>query len=278
MANNRMLRAALAYAERLNWAVIPLHTIQSDGTCGCGKANCTSPGKHPITTHGVSEATKDIEKIKEWWSKYPNANIGIAAGRRSGFWVLDIDGEMGEIELKQLEAANGRIPDTVEQLTGGGGRHILFKYPEDVKIPNRVGLRPKVDIRSDGGYIVVSPSIHKSGRNYAWEVSSHPLEIAIAEAPHWLLKLVTENESMFEIKPLTYWQSIASGVYEGQRNSTVASIIGHLLSHRIEPVLAAQLVFAWNRQYNKPPLPDDEVMKVIDSIAGRELRKIKYFN
>lgn len=274
--NNKMLRAAIAYVEKLNWAVLPLHSVVN-GKCTCGKENCPNTGKHPIgalVPNGVKDATKDINKVKEWWTKKPWANIGVATGKISGFFVIDVDGEIGKEELRSLEFEHSKLPDTVEQLTGSGGKHILFKYPSDVVISNKVGIVPKVDIRSDGGYIVVAPSIHKSGNWYIWEASSHPLEVEIAEPPKWLVDLIAEKPTGGK-RPPEYWRQIANGVVEGYRNMSAASLMGLLLRRRINPVLATMLVVAWNREYNKPPMDDEEVLKVCESIAKREIQKLQ---
>ncbi|WP_041725824.1 bifunctional DNA primase/polymerase [Caldicellulosiruptor acetigenus] len=269
-----MLRMAISYVERLDWAVFPVHSV-IDGKCTCGKENCPNAGKHPIgalVPNGVKDATKDINKVKEWWTKKLWANIGVATGKISGFFVIDVDGEIGKEELRSLELEHSKLPDTVEQLTGSGGKHILFKYPSDVVIPNKVGFIPKVDIRSDGGYIVVAPSIHKSGNQYMWEALSHPFEVEIAEPPNWLIDLIAEKPTGGK-RPPEYWWQIANGVVEGCRNMSAASLMGLLLRKGISPILATTLVLAWNRQFNKPPLEDDEVLKVCDSIAKKELQR-----
>ncbi|WAM35594.1 bifunctional DNA primase/polymerase [Caldicellulosiruptor acetigenus] len=275
--NLKMLRAAIAYVERLNWAVLPLHSIV-DGQCTCGKRDCPNAGKHPLgelVPNGVKDATKDKKKVKEWWLKRPWANIGIATGKISGFFVLDVDGEIGKEELRTLEVEHDKLPDTVEQLTGSGGKHILFKYPSDVVVPNKVGFIPKVDIRSDGGYIVVAPSIHKSGNQYMWEASSHPLEVEIAEPPKWLIDMIVEKPLTDVKRPPEWWRKLAQGVPEGYRNMSAASLMGLLLRKRINPVLATMLVLAWNREYNKPPMDDKEVLRVCESIAKREMQRLQ---
>jgi hypothetical protein len=86
--NPNMLDAALAYAQR-GWAVLPLHTVRN-GQCSCGNTTCSSPGKHPHTTHGVKDATTDKATIEQWWSQWPEANIGIATGAISRLVVLDV--------------------------------------------------------------------------------------------------------------------------------------------------------------------------------------------
>ena len=88
---------ALEYAP-LGLRVVPMHTIE-DGHCSCeAVSDCPRPGKHPITRHGVNDATTDDEQIVKWWTEHPNANIGIAAGRASRILVLDIDPRNGGTE------------------------------------------------------------------------------------------------------------------------------------------------------------------------------------
>ena len=157
-----MMDAALHYAKQ-GWMVFPVHGI-NNGKCTCGRSNCGSPGKHPMSAlapHGCQDATADQHKIQEWWAKNPQANIAVATGKGSGFFVLDVDLPEGEHSLEALENQHGKLPITVEQITGGGGKHLLFKFPDNCDIRNSTGrLGPKLDIRGEVGYIVVAPSSH----------------------------------------------------------------------------------------------------------------------
>lgn len=263
------LKEALAYAA-LGWHVFPLHAMLN-GRCSCGR-QCTSPAKHPITVNGVKAATTDTRQITAWWTRYPWANIGVATGSISGFIAVDIDPKNGgEASLEDLIIKNGEMPVTVEAITGSGGRHILFKHPGG-HIGNRTNLFPGVDIRGDGGYIVVAPSNHPSGNHYVWHRS--PRNTPLAQLPFWLYSLLQSSHTGNR-KPVTEWRKLVQGVQEGERNQTVASLTGHLLAKGVDPWVTVQLVLAWNAQCNEPPLSDDEVLKTINSIAGRELRKRK---
>lgn len=107
-----MLRAALAYVEKLNWAVFPVHSIVN-GVCDCGNVHCSSAGKHPKTYNGVKSATTNLQIVKEWWGKWPNANIGVATGKKSGFFVLDIDIKNdGPGSLSKQIELNEPLPET----------------------------------------------------------------------------------------------------------------------------------------------------------------------
>lgn len=178
--------AAGEYAKK-GWRVLPCHSITKAGTCSCGKADCDSAGKHPITRRGVRDATTNQAKINEWWSKHPNANIGVATGQASGFIVLDIDPRnSGDANLAMLIDQYGALPETATAETGGGGAHYLFAVPEG-KL--RGTIRTGIDLKADGGYIIAAPSTHRSGKQYRWREGRGPGEIPIAAMPDWLLKI-----------------------------------------------------------------------------------------
>lgn len=170
-----MLQHALAYAAR-GWYVFPVHT-PNDGACSCHRRDCDRIGKHPRISTGRNGASIDPDIITRWWTTWPDANIGIATGKESGFLVLDVD-TGGEDSIPE------KLPDTVEQITGSGGRHALFKRPStDSRFKTLVRFLPGLDSRADGGYIVAPPSLHVSGDRYEWEASSHPDECPLSDPP-----------------------------------------------------------------------------------------------
>lgn len=168
--NSDRLSAALEYAAH-GWPVGPLHGLQS-GHCSCHRGpECAAPGKHPRTQHGSKDFTTDAEQIRTWWTWWPNSNVGIATGQRSGIMVLDVDGERGLESLRDYEDRYGPLPETPRSRTGSGGLHLLFAWP-GIHLGNTASiLGPGLDIRCCGGLIVAPPSIHASGRPYQWEVS-----------------------------------------------------------------------------------------------------------
>lgn len=188
--------AALAYASRFGWSVFPVHSVVS-GVCTCGDKQCKRPGKHPVSKlapHGLKDATKDQEIIKRWWTANPSVNIGVATGAASGFFALDVDiGKGGEDSLFDLRQKCNSWPDTVSQITGSGGWHFLFTHPGMTVLNSVEILGPGLDVRGDGGYIVVPPSEHISGRRYEWEGSSRPDEISIKKAPDYLIERVLKR-------------------------------------------------------------------------------------
>lgn len=147
--------------------------------------------KVPLTPRGVHDATTDLHQIGAWWSQWPDANIGIACGERSGLFVVDIDGPEGEASLAALEAERGPLPPAPTVVTGKG-RHMYFRhYPGARNSAGRLGER--VDTRGDGGYVVAPPSMHESGRRYEWDPGAGPGERRRPEVPEWLCEALAKR-------------------------------------------------------------------------------------
>ena len=254
---NKILECALNYAH-LGWSVFPCHSITS-GKCSCGNNNCQNQGKHPRTKNGFIDATTNETIITEWWSKWPEANIGCATGAISGIIVLDLDKKHGRTS-KEFS-----IPVTVSTRTGGGGEHFFFKYPGYyVKSTNGQILGLGVDIKGDGGYVILSPSLHLSGNTYDWMVSPH--EIEPVGVPEWLKKALGKQ---MDTKSNKLWQKGVNGASEGNRNETATSMAGKIRSSLpieiVETVGWSGLV-SWN-QNNTPPISEDELRGIWNSIA-----------
>jgi putative DNA primase/helicase len=178
------LSRALSYAS-YGWRVLPLHSIKN-GACTCSAGSkCQHAGKHPRTARGVKNATTDVNQIKVWWQKWPDANIGIATGRVSQIIVVDIDGDEGKGNFDRLIEANGRVPKTVIVKTPRG-RHIYFKAPGYRVLNSASRIAPGIDVRGDGGYVVAPGSTTADA--YAFKPGRGPDEIEVAVAPEWLLK------------------------------------------------------------------------------------------
>ena len=147
---------------------------------------CQTPGKTPLVRwKKYQNRLPTEEEIRTWWERWPEANVGCATGAVSGFFVLDVDPRHGGDE--EIAARGLTTPDTITSLTGGSGTHYLFDHP-GWTVGNDVSVYPGLDIRGDGGLIILPPSVHESGETYTWEVSSRPGEVDIAQAPQWLLE------------------------------------------------------------------------------------------
>jgi hypothetical protein len=164
-SNVGVLEAALAYLAQ-GWSVIPVN------------------GKQPLVrwqsyqSERASEAT-----VREWWARWPAADIGIVTGAVSGLVVLDLD----HFDPEELLAhSGGSLPRTPIVQTARG-YHVYFEHPGRA-VRNRAGLLPGVDLRGDGGFVLAPPSLHASGHRYTWKVS--PTEAPVVPIPEWLHKLL----------------------------------------------------------------------------------------
>ncbi|MDT4291783.1 bifunctional DNA primase/polymerase [Methylomonas sp. MO1] len=198
------IESRLEYASKyaaLGWPVLPLHWITERGVCSCGKTYCRSAGKHPLLQKGLLDAATDTKTLNAWFKKWPKANIGIRTGAASGIFVLDIDPRHGgDDALEQLKGELGSIPDDVVQDTGSGGSHICFRYagPECRSTTN---FYPGIDLRGDGGFIVVEPSNHVAGGDYFWDGAS-PLDGAkLPELPRKLLAKLRDKKNAMKHPP-----------------------------------------------------------------------------
>ncbi|MDR3587511.1 MAG: phage/plasmid primase, P4 family [Desulfosporosinus sp.] len=261
---NIILDAALEYGQR-GWRVIPLHWPLVNGKCSCNIDACDNVGKHPTIKDWPNKGTSDLGQIAKWWDHWPQANIGILTGKKHGLLLLDVDiKDDGPGVLAALEAHNGPLPDTVEAITGSGGRHVLFKYPENRKILNKARFKDGLDTRSDGGMFVAAPSLHASGRRYEWDVMFHPDETELANCPEWLLLLMTETNTKGNGE--VPQNNTGKSINEGARNSTLTSLAGTMRRRGMsyEAIFAALL--EENKKY-LPPLDEKEVRMVAMSVS-----------
>jgi Bifunctional DNA primase/polymerase, N-terminal/Primase C terminal 1 (PriCT-1) len=228
---------------------------------------CRPQDKRPATAHGVKDATADPGVIAAWWQQ-ADYNIGVATGAISNIMVVDVDDVDAEAELRKLETAHGALPATVEAVTARG-RHLFFKWPER-DIRNSAGkIAPGIDVRGNGGYIIAPPSLHPSGRRYAWSVDSANV---FAPAPAWLLDIISAPKDT--AAPVMAWNDlIRDGAGVGCRNDSMTRLVGHLLHRRIDPLTTLELALAVNDARFRPPLPRAEVTAIVDSIAAIELRR-----
>jgi putative DNA primase/helicase len=149
--SNVEIQKGLMKALKAGWAVFPL----------------VEAGKTPVYPGGCRAATRSVQRVLNHWKQHPNRNYGIATGKPSGIFVLDIDGSEGEASLRSLCAKNGLLLPTVTVLTAKG-RHLYFDT-NGLLIGNSVGkLGPGIDVRGDGGYVVGAGSVHPSGHVYRY--------------------------------------------------------------------------------------------------------------
>lgn len=218
-----MMEFALRYAAD-GFAVFPVYEPTAIGVCSCGKADCK--GKHPRTPNGCTDATVDIETIKGWWTKWPNASIGVTTGAKSGLAVVDLDGIEGIASGRRLN-----LTSNVVALTGNGQQ--LFYRDEQEKLRNSVKkLAPGIDTRGAGGYVVVPPSLHPNGKRYTW--TTVPLSrTALTPLPPTLMaqeSKVSGTTSTLR-KPSDWIADALEDMRKGHVHNTLVSVLGKFRSH-----------------------------------------------
>jgi len=251
--------AAQQYVSQ-GFSVIPLCWPGSDGSCACGRNHQGKLiGKVPLTEHGLNDATQTLGGVREYWGKWPYANIGLLTKK---LIVLDLDVKSGGFNSKnQLIAKNGEFPRTRVHKTGGGGEHWLYLAPEGSDYRGGAGKYgyPGVDIRANGGYIVAPCSLHASGERY--EVIDNA---SIAPAPAWILELITIKTSISITTQSGTGHPIT--IPEGQRNDTLTSLAGSMQRRGMAKEAIVAALKSENQLCCSPPMADEEVERITCSI------------
>jgi putative DNA primase/helicase len=233
-----MKNSALSYAAR-GWRVIPLR-----------------PGtKLPCIDGWQFKASSDPAQIEEWWTQWPDANIGILA--ESVGVVIDLDQKHGDDAVGywlNLLAENADIQTAVVE-TPTTGQHWYFTLPAGVEFGNPTGIVPGVDIRGKAGFVVAPPSV-VDGKTYRWMNDIPP-----AEAPDWLLKWLLQHTAS---KSMAQPQTIP----EGQRNTTLFKRACALRQLGYEEWEILKEIEKANQALVKPPLPRREVERLVKSAAS----------
>lgn len=175
----------------LGHPVFPLYGMKN-GKCTCGNVTCSNAGKHPRHMNSFKEATTNPTIINMWFKYEPELNYGVRLGQEIGntgkmAMVVDVDRykEGGADALEELEKIHGRLPDTVEVLTGAGGSHYYFLADCSLNFAGKMGAN--IDLKVNG-YVVGPGSVHASGRRYEMEASSDLFEgQKIANLPQWVI-------------------------------------------------------------------------------------------
>ncbi len=268
---------ALAFCRHALPVLFVCWPVASNGrlVCCCPKGrDCRTPAKHPfgkLAPKGLLSATTDVGIIKGWGDQAPDANLGLLS---DSLIVLDSDPRHGgDDALRELEREH-EFPPTWRVLTGGGGEHVYFRCPAGVTVRSSEAstnpvLGAGVDVRARVGYVITPPSRHISGRSYAWSVDHHPRDVALAEAPPWLIERLAVRAGGNGVSPET-WRQLTSGTIREYPDRAAVQVAGHLLRRWVDPYLVAGLLHAWNQTYVHPPLPDDELRRILDRVARLE--------
>jgi hypothetical protein len=195
--------------------------------------------------------------IRHWWEQWPSANIGGALGPKAGRFAEDVDPRNGGDEAQAaLLDKNGALPTTLTAGTGGDGYHFVFRWPAGYTGKLRGKLGPGLDVKAEGGYIVLAPSLHASGKRYHWLN-----EAPIADAPAWML------DKLREPKAVAPSGAVGETIADGERNSTLASLAGSMRRRGMGADEIEAALRVTNEQRCSPPLDADEVRKIVESIS-----------
>jgi hypothetical protein len=216
-------------------------------------------GKTPLVKGWQSVATSNRDQLEAWANGFPGCNWGMPVGRGSGVFVLDVDGDAGIASLDALKRSNGELLETLSVSTACGS-HYYFVYPDGRDIRNSAGrLGLGLDIRGEGGYVVIPPSVHPSGARYRYANCA----VAVAAPPQWLLQKMTPQWARVERIP----GNKIGILIEGHRNDGLTRLAGGFRRRGADLAeLETQLLQA-NLRRCRPPLNDTEVLRIAASMA-----------
>lgn len=258
-----LAEAAHDYVER-GLAIIPL---------GVGK-------KEPVTKSGLNDWTDNPGQIDVWWGQgehagkrgNPSYNIGMACGQVSGGIIaIDLDCHSDEANglhfLHDWEVEHGKLPETWTQITGSGGKQLFYRAGQDIR--NSANGEIGVDVRGNGGYVVLPPSLHPCGDCYEWSISPDDMDVADADDKVYdFIRAVSKTKKRGD-----GWNAEKTGIpseITENRNETLFSLGRSFLSRGTGHDEVATLIRSLNATICRPPLPADEVEKLIGSINSKE--------
>lgn len=268
--------------------IIPLCSHNHRGCSDKHKERCKTPGKAPILKDWSNHHDTTYEELEEWFSRNKYINLGLVLGQTENWNLVgvDIDGELGETVWTKLSKDRSQ-PETWEFRTGGG-RRLLYMLPEGLvtkknKVEYAIGHEELAFI-AQGQQTVLPPSVHPSGKQYEWIKS--PFEVDIAMAPDWIIDLVkveSKTRAGAEDLPNFYGEEQSVPVVleeneqtirDGSRSDKMARFVGSLCAKRNLPkATVLETSLAQNKLYCNPPLDENEIIAMVESIFNSEQKK-----
>lgn len=278
MSAERTLAEWASYYRFLGWSVFPILPKDKRPHFGLLKSTGFVNAEGNGSWKAFSEKLAPEELVEHWWKEDPSANIGLACGKVSGVTVVDIDFKPDEpswIPADEVETKLRTVTRTA--VTGSGGMHMFCAYSPEVPNQSDKRVHPQVDLRNDGGYVVLAPSVHPNGRHYAWKTSEAE---DLAPVPEVILgKLRSDGMARKDgVRVRTgqnEWARIFDGVREkvDGRNYAATKVIGKLVhALNMEFIGDARLheyvwdcCLAWNAR-NKPPMSEAEMRTIFQHV------------
>ncbi|MFZ5831265.1 MAG: bifunctional DNA primase/polymerase [Planctomycetota bacterium] len=260
--HERLIQSALEYAG-YGWHVLPTRHRT----------------KRPLLNEWQNKSSIDEDSIVEWWTQWPNANVSVQLGPRSGLIDIECDSAKAEQEFASLFDGN---PPATCTYQGKRGRHRLYRWRDD--LPGGAVIHiGEIEVRTGncgkGAQSVFPPSIHESGIEYTWLVP--PSECEPQEIPKQVLARLWNLEGddlsppPLDTMSAEQLKKIVDGVGKGERNQSMCQYIGHLLRQYqdIDSKKSLDVLYTTIQAVNhnfKPPLDDGELRKTFTSILKRE--------
>lgn len=240
-----LLHENVRQAAERGWKLLPV------------TARCKKP---PLIKAWPQRATSELVQLERWARTHQGCNWAVATGSQSGTWVLDIDGEWGRKSLVEFDRLGMSLPNALTVATPGGGAHLYFQYSSDFPVRCSVKrLAPGLDVRGDGGYALIPPSVHPNGGQYSYADPAGPL----ARPPAWLveqLRTAGATKRGMPEKPFNLLE-------EGHRNDGLTRLAGALRRRGADQGELEMELLTANTRRCVPPLGHEEVLRIAASVA-----------
>lgn len=237
------------YCE-IGWRIFPVEIYAKDGKIV----------KKPLIEGWITKATNKYDEAMELFKPYTWVQIGVATGKGSGITVIDIDVKQGKNGFQTLETLNIPLPYTPTATTPTGGKHKFFKYTEQLK--NSVSTIEAVDVRNDGGFIVLAPSSFPGGEKYEWNIYEEPWNLILADIPKELLDALKPK-----LKQTTGPRQVPELIKAGERNDKMFKEACSMRErgYNEEEIMGGLKIF--NKTRCQTPLPENELAQICASSA-----------
>jgi putative DNA primase/helicase len=197
-------------------------------------------------------------QLESWWENHPRANVGIVTGKISGIIVIDCDSkEACERFVKDYPEAE----ETLQSRTGRG-KHFYFEWAAGIRNKAGTVLGRGVDVKSDGGYVVAPPSIHKNGKRYTWLNDAR-----IQLLPRKLKEALTISSKRHATSQTRKSPKQKEVIKEGERNSRLTSIAGAMQRQGVNRDAILNALVSENSARCDPRLSDDELEGIVESVS-----------
>ncbi len=235
LANRELSNEALALADR-GFRLFPVR----------------ERGKVPLVNGWKVRATSDPRELALWSAQHPGCNWAAATGLPSGVFAVDVDGPQGSASLQRLLAGNGSLPETLTVITGRG-KHFYFRAPSMSFVPCRTAFPLEgIDVRGDGGYSVVPPSVHQTG----WVYTFINPDVPVAKPPAWLAQMLVKQRD-----------SNSRTIRKGNRNQSLTRLAGRLRRKGSTHEELQRALLSHNQTFCAPPLETSEVLRIAQSVT-----------